>query len=184
MSGGGVRLFVALDLPPAVVAALVAWRRPLVGEGTALRPLPEASLHVTLCFLGERPAAAVAPLATLVEACAAPVAGIALGEALWLPRRRPRLLAAALDDREEQLGALHDRLLARLVAEGWHEPDARPYLPHVTVARVRGRGAGSRPAAVPAPPPLAFEGAALTLYRSHLGGEGARYEPLARRILA
>jgi 2'-5' RNA ligase len=29
-------------------------------------------------------------------------------------------------------------------------------------------------------PPLAFAGAAATLYRSHLGRGGARYEPLAR----
>jgi 2'-5' RNA ligase len=192
---GSARLFVALDLPAAVREALVAWRAPLLREprlAGALQPVAREALHATLCFLGWRPEAAIAPLGALVEGClgwaesAGSASGLALGEPLWLPRRRPRVLAVALDDRHGELGALQQALVERLAAERWHEPEARPYLPHVTVARVRGEAGGARIGDAPtqAPPPLVFDGAAVTLYRSRLGSEGARYEPLSRCALA
>lgn len=191
-----VRLFVALELPAAVVAALVAWRAPLLAGDDGLRPVPAASLHVTLAFLGWRDADEVAPLSAAVAGCAAPVGGLALGAPLWLPSRAPRVLAVALEDRAGELARLHGRVVAALAAGGWHAPEERPFLPHVTVARVRGSGrrdrraaAGSRgrrgagrggPPAAPAWPVGPFAGTAVVLYRSHLGGGGARYEPLVR----
>ena len=180
------RLFVALDLPEPVVDALVAWRAPLLRELDALRPVPRASLHVTLAFLGWRDEGEIAPLAGLVDASAtggggAP--GLALGEPLWLPRRRPRVLAVALEDRHGQLGALQERLVEQLVAGGWYEREARPYLPHVTVARVR-RGVDVPTPELPPPTGPPFEGAAVVLYRSHLSSAGAAYEPLAVHRLA
>lgn len=180
------RLFVALDLPDSVVEALVGWRASLLREVDALRPASRASLHVTLAFLGWKPEEAIAPLSELVEACvrgAGGMAGLALGEPLWLPRRRPRVLAVALEDRHGQLGALQAQLVEQLVAGGWYEPEARPYLPHVTVARV-GRGAAARARELPPPTALAFDGAAVVLYRSQLSPAGARYEPLSVSRLA
>jgi 2'-5' RNA ligase len=180
------RLFVALELPQPVLEALLAWREPLLREVDGLRAVPRASLHVTLAFIGWKPEASIAPLAELVEGCAAGaggVAGLALDEPLWLPRRRPRVLAVALEDRHGRLAALQARLVERLVADGWYEPEARPYLPHVTVARVR-RGAAVQAREVPAPPSLAFDGAAVVLYRSRLSPGGADYEPLSVNRLA
>jgi 2'-5' RNA ligase len=188
-----VRLFVALDLPESVVDALVAWRAPLLQEwGDPLRAVAPEALHVTLAFLGSKPDQAIAPLSELVATCVASrggIAGLALGEPLWLPRRRPRVLAVALEDRHGALTELQARLVERLAADGWHQADApsgRAYLPHVTVARARGRDGLSVPRGVePAPPePLVFDGAAVTLYRSHLDRAGARYEPLSVRRLA
>jgi RNA 2',3'-cyclic 3'-phosphodiesterase len=182
---GSARLFVALELPGAVAEALVAWRDPLLRDaGEALRPVAPDALHVTLCFLGSRPQAAVEPLTALVEGCAGPVAGLALGEPLWLPRRRPRVLAIALDDRHGELTSLQGRVVERLVADGWHEPEARPYLPHVTVARVRGEAHPPHGTVPAVPPDVLFDGAALTLFRSRLHPSGARYEALSRHALA
>jgi 2'-5' RNA ligase len=176
------RLFVALDLPDAVVEALVAWRTPLLRGRDGLRPVAPEALHVTLCFLGARPEAAIARLAPLVEACASAassVPGLALGEPLWLPRRRPRVLAVGIEDRHGLLGALQERLAAQLAADGWYDRETRPYLPHTTVARVRGGAQAPRGTALGAPPSLAFDGAAVTLYRSRPHPAGARYEPLS-----
>jgi RNA 2',3'-cyclic 3'-phosphodiesterase len=181
------RLFVALDLPGAVVEALVTWRAPLLREREDLRAVAPEALHVTLCFLGAKSEEAIPPLATVVASCAARtggVSGVALGEALWLPRRRPRVLGVAIEDRHGQLGALQEQLVARLAAGGRHDPEARPYLPHVTVARVRGRDPLRRGDALPVPPSVVFDGAALTLYRSRLRPDGARYEPLSVSRLA
>jgi len=179
-----VRLFVALDLPTPIVDGLLAWRTPLVRELDALRAVPRASLHITLAFLGWRDEESIVPLARLIEELtAAGVAGLALGEPLWLPRRRPRVLSVALEDRHGQLGALQAQLVEQLATGGWYEPEARPYLPHVTVARVRS-GAAVRARELTPPPALAFDGAAIVLYRSRLSPEGARYEPLALHRLA
>jgi 2'-5' RNA ligase len=178
------RLFVALDLPAAVRDALVVWRGPLLAREAVLRPLPTEALHVTLCFLGERPAEAIGPLGELVARGAGPVEGLALGVPLWLPRRRPRLLAVALEDRHGELGALQERLMAALVEGGWAQRDTRPYLPHVTVARVRRGEAPRAGGELPAPSSEAFSGAAVTLYRSRLGRGPAHYEAQRRVELA
>jgi 2'-5' RNA ligase len=62
--------------------------------------------------------------------------------------------------------------------EGLFQPDDRPFRPHVTVARAR------RPIAVRLPvtdvTPRPFPVDQITLFRSFLGGEHARYEALAR----
>jgi 2'-5' RNA ligase len=189
VSERSARLFVALDLPAPALDALVAWRRPPLARDPALRGVAREGLHVTLCFLGDRPEPAIAPLGEAVEACAAragSLSGLALGAPLWLPRRRPRVLAVAIDDRHGQLGALQARLMELLGARALYAPDpaeaTRPYLPHVTVARVRSREPVGR-AALPDPPALAFDGAAIVLYRSRLGQAGARYEAQARVAL-
>jgi RNA 2',3'-cyclic 3'-phosphodiesterase len=178
-----VRLFIALELPAPVLDALVAWRDAALDGRDGLRPIAPAALHVTLCFLGWQEEAAIPPLGALVRACAGPLGELALGTQLWLPRRRPRVLAVALQDPHGELLALQERLVGSLVEGGWYEPEARPFLGHVTVARVR-RDARVEAPPLAAPPPLAFPGAALTLYRSRLERRGARYEALARVDLA
>jgi 2'-5' RNA ligase len=173
------RLFAALDLPQPARDALAAWARDVVGDREDLRLVAPESLHVTLCFLGGRPEADAARIGELVAACAAPAAGLGLGEAVWFAPRRPRVLVVAVVDAEGSLAALQGRVSEVLAAGAGFEPEARAYSPHVTVARVR-RGARVRPQALEPPPPLAFDGAAVTLYRSRPGPGGARYEPVSR----
>lgn len=172
-----MRLFVALDLPGPAVGALARFRD-AAADPAAWRPLAEETFHVTLAFLGGRDDAT--PAARVVEALtfAAPV--LALGDALLLPPRRARALTAEIVDPSGELGGLQAVVADRLAAAGEYEPEARPFRPHVTVARLR-KGAVS-PRSVPAaPPPVDFAGGAVVLYRSHPGPGGARYEPLASR---
>jgi 2'-5' RNA ligase len=189
------RLFVALELPSPVREALIAWRGREAAGFDALRPVAADALHVTLCFLGARDETEIPAIAAATTACAAPVQELSLGAALWLPPRAPRVLTVALEDPRGTLAALQSRLSRALAAGGWYEPDPRPYLPHVTIARVRGAGgrrgaqrsrADGLPPAVELapPPPLGFGGQALVLNRSHLGAGGPRYEALARTELS
>jgi 2'-5' RNA ligase len=182
-----LRLFVALDLPVGVRAALAGWALTAVADPPAparLRPLPAESLHVTLCFLGGCDAADVDDIA---GACSCAVAGrspaieTALAEPVWLPPRRPRVLAVALADVAGGLAALQGRLADALTAGGWYRREARPYLPHVTVARCRDL---RRPAELREPPAVAFTAGTVSLYRSRPGGSGARYDALASVVLA
>jgi 2'-5' RNA ligase len=144
-----------------------------------LREIATPMLHMTLCFLGSQPLERIEALSELVAAAGAPKEELVLGEPLWLPPRRPGVLAIGVEDESGALTDLQADVSAALVALGAYEPEKRPFLPHVTVARVR-RGRRVRAAPLPAPAPLRFTAPALVLYRSRPGPGGARYEALAR----
>lgn len=185
MSDERARLFVALELPEEVRRALVAWRARTVDESAGVRAVPVEDLHVTLAFLGWRPRDDIAGIA---EACAvvhgAGAPDLSLGEAVLLPRRRPRVLAVSLEDPAAELARARSAVSDALVAGGYYEPEQRPFYAHVTVARA-GRGARiPRSALLSDPPPrLPFRGSEVVLYRSHLRRGGASYEALARTTL-
>lgn len=176
----GVRLFVAVDPPVDVRHALAGWLREQRGVHALVRPVEPEQLHLTLAFLGLRPAGEVDRIADLVADVGATASclGLSLGAPLWLPPRRPRALTVEVHDDRGDLAALHRSLSDALrEAIGWREE--RPLRPHLTVGR--------RNPAVPLPtrplaptPGLTFDGAALTLYRSTLDPEGARYGVVER----
>lgn len=181
-----VRLFIALDLPESVRAGIVRWGRESLTD-PALRPLGEDSLHITLAFLGYRPERDIETLASVVGATTATGPRIELGDPVPLPPKgRPRLFALPA----ESPGAisLQAGLEERLVKKRLYKPEKRPFWPHVTLARVRREKRGSTrpapvsrvPGALPKPLREAFGAVRITLYRSQLQPQGARYTPLAQ----
>ena len=175
-----LRLFVALELPPRVRECLLAWRSGVMSRVPELRPVAQEALHATLCFLGSRPGAELDAIAAACNGALASAGApeLGLGAGLWLPPRRPRVLAIRLEDAGGALARIQGALSAALSAGGWYTPEKRPFLPHATVARVPGR-ARVHAIELPELPALAFTGPAVTLYRSRLQRSGARYEPLA-----
>jgi RNA 2',3'-cyclic 3'-phosphodiesterase len=144
-----------------------------------LREVAVAQLHITLCFLGSQPVEALDALSDVVRARHPPASELALGQPLWLPPRRPGVLAIEIDDPAGSLSALQTDVAAALTELGAYEAERRRFLPHVTVARVR-RGRRVRPWPLKAPAPLPFVAPSLTLYRSHPGPGASRYEALVR----
>ncbi len=63
-----------------------------------------------------------------------------------------------------------DAIADALTIAGVYAPESRAFRPHITVARVRGRARAARMALEL--PPLAFHGAAVTLYASRLHARG------------
>lgn len=181
-AGERIRLFVAVDLPAEVRESLAGWAAERARELPALRALAADSLHLTLAFLGWRPASDAGHVGRVALAAAAEVGELGVGAATWLPPRRPRVLAVDLEDPAGRLGELQARVTGALAAEAGFEPESRPFRPHVSVARVR-RGERVRADPPPDPPPARFSPPALTLYRSRLSRAGAEYEPLARAEL-
>ena len=180
-SGERARLFVALELPGEVRDQLAAWRDVVVAEVPGLRPVAVESLHVTLCFLGPVEAGAVDAIASACGVVGGlPAASLHVGRGIWLPPRRPGVLAVELLDQGGRLGAVQAALSEALAEGGWYEPEKRPFLAHVTVARV-GRGVRVRRGSeLPVfSSELAFVGSTVTLFRSRLSAAGARYEGLA-----
>ena len=181
MSGGpDARLFAALELAQGPVESLVGWAREAARAAgsthgaPALRVLPADSLHLTLCFLGSRPADEIdGLLEALAGACQGAVElELSLGAPAWLPPRRPRALAVEIHGREGALGELQGAV-ERALSE---EPAGRRYRPHVTVARAREGILRPSRIVLPPTPSASFRAGRVALMRSFLEPRGARYE--------
>jgi 2'-5' RNA ligase len=162
------RLFLGYALPDDVVSTLAEWQaRELRG-----RIVPPGNLHITLAFLGPRPADEL-PTIVGVLAAAAREACVPRFE----PVRYRETRSAGMLELRDPAGCaaqLAERLHEQLAALGLYRPEARPWLPHVTVVRYR-----ERPRLQPSLPPLepfAPSGAAAFLSRLH--PTGAQYDLL------
>ena len=96
-----------------------------------------------------------------------------------LPSRRPRVLAADLDDHTGNAAAVQQAVREALVEIDAYEAERRTWRPHVTVARVR-KGRRAPSGRFPDPPGQPFVAKDVVLFRSDLGPAGARYTALAR----
>lgn len=180
------RLFVALDLPEAVKDGIVDWGREELRD-PALRAVPPESLHITLAFLGYLPEKEIAALGEIVSGLGSAAPTIELGDPVAKPSpRRARLFA--LPASSQGAVALQAELEEALASRRLYKPEKRPFWPHVTVARVRSAGRGSRRPRSVESPPGSLPGELLQpsrpvrvrLYRSELNPKGARYTPLAQ----
>ena len=183
------RLFVALELPATVRERIVGWQRAELTD-PGLRVVPEANLHITLAFLGYLPEKAIGSVAEVVNAIQSPAPRIELAsEPVAKPRGRPRLLA--LEATSPATVKLQAELEAELAERRLYEPEKRPFWSHLTVARVRPEGRGSkrparlekRPERLPEALREPFSAVRITLYRSTLRPQGAEYAPLAQVAL-
>lgn len=176
----------ALDLPDSARAGIAAWGRESLRD-PALRPVAEEALHITLAFLGSREEGEIEPIAGVVRESGGTAPTIELNP----PEQRPlrgRAMVYALPVASEGTKALRAGLVSRLVAAGLYEAEARPFWPHVTVARVRTEaGRRRRPRVVERPPEglpqdlmQPRRAVRLSFYLSELQSEGARYVPLAQ----
>ncbi|HEY2542419.1 MAG TPA: 2'-5' RNA ligase family protein [Gaiellaceae bacterium] len=136
-----LRLFLGLRLRDADLDAVEAWQ---LEHLERMRLVPRAHLHVTLAFLGHRPAAELPGVLDALRAAA----GDAAGEIRLTPARYRETRSVAMlvcDDEDRRAGHLAAALQARLEALGVYRREARPWLPHLTVGRFRER-AGLHPA--------------------------------------
>ena len=167
-----LRLFLALDLPTETLDVLVRWgSRELTGGRVVARD----QLHVTLAFLGSRPAGELeAVVGALRASVAAASERIVLEPARWRETRSVGMLV--LDDKTGEASRLAGRLHLALEALGAYRPEARPWLPHLTVLRFR-----ERPRLEPPLPETGtFVPSGAAAYLSRLHPSGARYEVLER----
>ena len=169
-----MRAFVALELPEAFADEVAALSRRLadVCEG---RFVPGENHHLTLAFLGEVDEAGVRAAMDALEAACAGLGPVELAAeglgtfgrgrtaTLWLGIRR-----------SEELDLLARRVREELAARGLSY-DEKDFLPHVTLAR---RARVPRGELGELAFPLPDEARRVTLFRSILEPDGARYRPL------
>jgi RNA 2',3'-cyclic 3'-phosphodiesterase len=167
-----LRLFLGLRLPAPVLDTVESWQRANL-EGSAVRLVPREHLHITLAFLGHRPAGELDAVVDSLQA-AAPAAGPDLRLAPSRYRETRSVAMIVLDDLGGGATALANELHARLEAVGVYRREERPWLPHLTVARFR-----ERPRLrLEAPTMGTFVPSDAAAYLSRLHPGGARYEVL------
>lgn len=161
------RLFVAVRPPADVLDLLASLPRP---AEPGVRYTTRAQWHVTLRFLGD---ADVASAVAALDDLEADRVEVVLGPRVSrLGRDVVVVPAAGLD---EVTAAVN-----QVTATIGDPPDPRPFTGHLTVARLRRRGA-CRIAG--APLSASFAARDVQLVQSHLEADGARYEVLADRPL-
>ncbi|HEU5066025.1 MAG TPA: 2'-5' RNA ligase family protein [Gaiellaceae bacterium] len=164
-----LRLFLGFRLPEPAARAIVGWQRDELPEQD-VRPVPVENLHVTIAFLGSRPATDVGPIASVLREAVAGVLPPVLAPARYRETRSVGMLV--FDDdagRATRVAETAHRGLAEL---GVYELERRPWLPHLTVVRFR-----ERPRLDPSLPdlgPVTMSDAAV--YMSRLRPTGAQYE--------
>jgi 2'-5' RNA ligase len=163
-----LRLFLAFQLPDDAVAALAEWQ----GRVLQGRIVPAGNLHVTLAFLGSRPATELPSILAVLERAAGSATQPVFELVRWRETRSAGMLE--LRDRTGSGTELAGRLHGELEALGVYRPEARAWLPHVTMLRYRERPRLAPP--LPELEPFAPSGAAAFLSRLH--PTGARYEVL------
>jgi RNA 2',3'-cyclic 3'-phosphodiesterase len=183
----GVRAFVAIRMNEQVEESVARTIDELKHPGDGVRWVPRANLHITLKFLGpavdshqlQRLTSGLHQLATKTAVFEVAAAGIGAFPDL----EHPRAIWVGL--RSVESGALA-ALAARLesvVAEYGFEREKRRWNGHLTIGRVGDRqiAAETRDAlnAVREREFGVSKIESLTLYRSHLGPDGASYEALA-----
>lgn len=171
-----MRCFFAVPLAPGPLREALA-RLSLSLSDPALRLIPEQNLHLTLCFLGEIPAASVAELRLATAAALERQHAFSCpltGPVLFPSRRRPRVLACTVPAHAALTDLAH---AVRSAAEACGLAlESRPGRWHLSLARVRRRQV---PQQLAAPTPLPdLQVAELVLFRSELSPAGAQYHRL------
>lgn len=167
------RLFVAIDLPPAIRERLVSLCCGLPGA----RWVDPEQMHLTLRFIGEVNSSVFQLVReALTEVRSDPFTLRLEGIGFFPPRGLPRVAWAGIR-KNDQLVQLRNRIESVLVRSGL-EPEGRKFSPHITLARLNNTP-GSRIGAY-----LAHNGMFLSeefpvreffLYSSVLNSRGAKH---------
>jgi RNA 2',3'-cyclic 3'-phosphodiesterase len=164
-----LRLFLGFRLPESTARTVARWQRDELLEHRA-RPVPLENLHVTIAFLGSRPAEEVASIAGALHRAVEGVAPPVLTPLRYRETRAVGMLV--FDDEEGRATRIAEGAHRRLAELGVYEPERRPWLPHLTVVRFRERPRLRPP--IPELGPVTMSDAAV--YISRLRPTGAQYE--------
>ena len=132
------RLFTGLELPEGVVDQISLGRGGVIGA----RWLAPEDYHITLRFIGDVDPRAAHDIAETLNDIRRPQASVRFEGLSWFGGDKPRAIVARVKAEPAlmDLQAEQERRLRRLGIL----PETRKFLPHVTLARLR----GVRPAAV------------------------------------
>ena len=182
---GGLRLFIAFEVPQERKRSVEEAIEPLRGALPGIRWVPRSNWHVTVNFLGEVPKERFDELKMVVAATvgaikpgAVHLAGIGAFPSL----ANAKVLWAGIEQESGTAGLLAESLGDALGQAGFRQ-EHRRYHPHLTLARI------SPPGSLEGlisddisdrldPEPFVLED--VVVFRSHLSPKGTTYEDVAR----
>ena len=167
-----LRLFCALRLPADAIEELSRWQAGVFAGVDGVRVLAPEQLHVTLAFLGSRPAGELEAIAAELREAARAAEPAKLTIRRYRETRSVGMLVC--DDEGGRATSMAADLHARLERLGVYERERREWLPHLTVIRFRERPQ-LRPSLPELGPVVTSEAA---VYMSVLRPSGAQYEVL------
>jgi 2'-5' RNA ligase len=167
---GQLRLFVGFRIPAPAVQPLVEWQNVQLGAPEQARIVPPENLHVTIAFLGSRPAGELGAIAGALRGAAEGADHPVLTPLRYRETRSVGMLV--YDDEAGRGTRIAEDVHRRLEQLGVYEPERRPWLPHLTVVRFR-----ERPGLQPPIPELGtMTLSEAAVYMSRLRPTGAQYE--------
>lgn len=186
----GVRTFIAIPLPAEVRARITEH------IGGLRRALPdvraswvrENNLHLTLKFLGDVPASDISKVSAAAEIAVQSTPPFQIGVSgcgLFPPRGRPNVLWIGLEGAEGQLEELQSRIEDECGKAGFPR-EARPFHPHLTIARLRKSGGARQLADLHENVGFSresFTASEVIVFRSELGSEGSKHTVISRHNL-
>jgi 2'-5' RNA ligase len=170
-----MRLFVGIPLAIAVRSELAALAARLKSREDGLRWTAPESWHITLQFLGNTSPEQYECVAARLSELHPPSVPIALERLEFFARAGILIVTVRL---APQLLLLQQRVSAAAGLCGF-TPEARPYQPHITLARSKGKGREltELKAKIPRQPAFtSYLAEEFLLYESFLGATGSRYE--------
>lgn len=184
-----MRLFLAINLDPAVRRAVIDATAELRAAAPTLNWMDESRVHLTLKFLGEQEVSVAPPLAEALDRVAYRHRRFTMriSDVGAFPNfRRARVVWMGVD-RDSRLELLHHDVEVACDTLGF-ELEGRAFRPHLTLARVREHTAEDELRRLSrASKRVAFEYEsavdAIDLMRSSIGREGSRYERLHSAVL-
>jgi 2'-5' RNA ligase len=180
-----VRLFLAINLPPAERRAIRDATARMREAASGISWVNEDNLHLTMKFFGEQPEDALPrlrdALAGAVRDVEAPELGLG-GLGAFPNLRAPRVVWLGVGA-EPRLELLHHDV-ERACAGLGYEVEGRAFRPHITLGRVKGRLSGESARALAAAArevhyASSVRARSLDLMASRLGAQGAKYTVMA-----
>lgn len=183
---GSIRSFIAIDLPEVVRQSLESLALELRKADAPVGWTRPEGIHLTLKFLGNVAPSSIDQIKPILADIASGVEVFRLqacGCGAFPNIKQPRVIWAGMRGESEPLIQLQKEIDLALAPLGF-EPEDRPFKPHLTLGRVKGRQnlrslqqillANQEFTAEP------FDVTELVLYKSELRPDGARYTPLFR----
>ena len=182
-----MRLFIGIPVPEEYARIIgevqAAWKRRLASKFSWVRP---ELAHLTLKFLGEVDEARVADIVRAMRKAARGIFEMRGGSGgFFPPRGAPRVVWLGFGQGAAECGAYFAALDEALVGAGF-PAEAKPFSPHVTVARVKEAVRGDEWAGLAADlardwPP--FRAGAAVLWQSVLRPSGPEYRRVSEVTL-
>ena len=134
------RLFIAVDLPSAIKKGVTEFvKSARLADTKYFRPVPQKNLHITILFLGNIELNQEAVIKKLLPAIKIKNFDISLSNNLLFSLgRNSGIVYLKIEKGARELKFIYENLLKGILNSGINiKIDKRPFMPHITLARIK-----------------------------------------------